>query len=240
MIAKNKIEDRTFTDFNRLFSQKTVISIYGASGTGKSTLSMQIIGSFLTHLEPYEDCCVWFQASEAFPKKRLDQMFKKNPRKLEYLTKNIFIIPPGHPCNSYSDQANSINKIVKKSSILPYNLRFIVIDNISHHLRYEIMKAEGFREYSTVVNLFFSDQLLPLIMFCQREDIKLIIIHEVSYNPALDKISPFLDKLYSRIKCLNIFLSKDFRGRESKMTVECEDFTCDFKYELLDTGLKFI
>ena len=200
-------QDKVFTDFNRFFSRKTVISIYGASGAGKSTLSLQVIGALLTYSEPYEDCCVWFQASEAFSKKRLHQMFKDKPYELGYLTKNIFVIPPEGPCISYSQQADVISKLVKKNSILPYNLKFIVIDNISHHLRFEIMKTEGFSGYSTLVNLFFSEQLYPLIMFCEREAIKLIIIHEVSYNPASNKILPFLNKLFSRIDCFNIFPS---------------------------------
>ncbi len=233
-------QDKVFTDFNRLFSRKAVISIYGASGTGKSTLSLQVIGTLLTYSEPYEDCCVWFQASEAFSKQRLYQMFKDKPSKLDYLTKNIFVIPSDGPCMSYSQQADVISKFVKKNSILPYNLKFIVIDNISHYLRFEIMKAEGFCGYSALVNPFFSEQLYPLIMFCERESIKLIIIHEVSYSPASDKILPFLNKLFSRIDCLNIFLSKDFRDGRNQMTVECEDFTYGFKYQLGDTGLKFV
>jgi len=233
-------QEKVFTDFNRLFSRKTVISIYGASGTGKSTLSLQIVGSLLTHSEPYEDCCVWLQASEAFSKKRLYQMFKDKPCELDYLTKHVFVIPPDGPCISYSQQADVISKLVKKNSILPYNLKFIVIDNISHHLRFEIMKAEGFSGYSSLVNLFFSEQLYPLIMFCEREAIKLIIIHEVSYSPASNKIIPFLGKLFSRIECLNIFLSKDIRDRKNKMAVECEDSIYEFKYQLGDIGLKIL
>ena len=85
------------------FSQRNrnVISISGKSGTGKTTLGLQLVGTILTSEKPYDSSCIWIQASEQFPKKRLVSLFKDSPGKIHYLLKNIFVYPEKKPVSNY-------------------------------------------------------------------------------------------------------------------------------------------
>ena len=60
-----------FNGLKKLINRKSIISISGSSGTGKTSLSEFLIGNLLIE---NEGCCMWIQASEAFPKKRLEIM----------------------------------------------------------------------------------------------------------------------------------------------------------------------
>jgi hypothetical protein len=76
-------------------------------------------------------------------------------------------------------------------------------------------------------------------MRCLRENIALILIHEVSFNPALGKIQPFFNKLYSRIQAVRITLSKSFKSKVKTMEIECGDNSngLKIKYEIIDSGI---
>ncbi|MFX1393529.1 MAG: NB-ARC domain-containing protein [Promethearchaeota archaeon] len=236
MITQNQFID----DINKLLLDKTVISIYGASGTGKTTLSLQIVCSLLTKSYPYKDQCVWIQASERFSKKRLSQMFEKEKNRLDYLIKNIFLIPSDGPCFSYYEQSKIISNLYSDDFLLPPKVKFIVIDNVSHHLRFVLPKINEYVYYMEFINEFFSEQLYPLIMYCKRNQIKLILIHELSYNPNIKKNVPFLHKLFSRINSLTIVLLRDFFNQENKIFLKCNKNKWMFGYQLKDNGFIFI
>ena len=72
-----------------IFQDNTVISISGKSGTGKTSLALYLAGYYLASDIPHDGSCVWIQASELFPKKRLKTMFQNTS--LNYLINNIFV-----------------------------------------------------------------------------------------------------------------------------------------------------
>lgn len=224
--------------FKKIFLSNKVISISGESSTGKTTLVQYLIGNLLTMSKPYEDYCFWIQASEAFSKKRLTNMFKNNSEKLSYLIKNILISPRNKACRTFSEQSELLKKISQKNYVFPPNLKFIVIDNISHHLRYEISKSSGVTAVISKLNDFFDSQLLPLIMTCQRENINLLLIHECSFNPNLNQNKPFFYKLYDRIESIDIKLRKDLFSGEKTMSLLSRDHVRTFTYSLDDSGIK--
>jgi RecA/RadA recombinase len=226
--------------FKKIFSTNKIISISGESGTGKTTLAHYLIGNLLTITKPYEGYCFWIQASEAFSKKRFMNMFKKNSEKLNYLNNAILISPCNKACSSFEEQSELLKKISKKSYIFPPDLKFIVIDNISHYLRYEISKLQGAKAVIASLNDFFDSQLMPLIMTCQRENINLVLIHESSFNPNLNQNKPFFYKLYDRIKSLDINLAKGFTSGEKIMNIISKDRTRAFNYCLDDKGIVFL
>ena len=129
--------------FQKAFSTHKIISISGDSGTGKTTLAQFLIGNLLTISKPYEDYCFWIQASETFSKKRLVNMYKMDSEKLRYLKNSILISPGRKTCSSFSEQSELLRRLSNNNYIFPPNLKFIVIDNISHHLRYEISKLRN-------------------------------------------------------------------------------------------------
>ena len=219
---------------------RRILSISGKSGTGKTTLGLQIASSILTREKPYSSSCIWIQASEQFPKKRLLTLFKESPGKIEYLLKNIFVFPRNKPFSNFREQSTFFNNL--ESFLLPSDVKFIVIDNISHHLRFAISSNSDIKRKTIIFNQFFNSQLFPLIMRCLREEIVLILIHEVSYYPNLGKTQPFFNKLYSRIQAVNITLSKGFHSKIKNMEISCENTTDPKKlrYEIRDNGISML
>jgi hypothetical protein len=167
-------------------------------------------------------------------------MFKMDSEKLNYLNSSILISPGHKACSSFSEQSELIRKISNKNYIFPPNLKFMVIDNISHHLRYEISKLNNAQPVILKLNEFYESQLLPLIMTCQKEDIILLLIHESSFNPNLNQNKPFFYKLYDRIKSLDVTLSRDHTSGEKIMTLISRDHSREFKYYIRDNGIKIL
>ena len=228
-----------FEGLKKLISKKNIISISGASGLGKTTLTQYLIGKLLINSRTQNYCSIWIQASEAFSRKRLSKIFEKKPVELEYIKNNVYIIPSKKPCVSYLEQNSVLKSIWGKDSIFSPDLRFIVIDNISHHLRYELSNSQDIESTVSIINNFFDRQLHPLIMFCEREDVTLFLIHEVTYDPNIDRIAPFCHKLYDRINSLDIILKKEDITQEKTMEINYDTLNWAFKYSLVDQGLKF-
>ncbi len=214
-----------------------ILNISGESGTGKTTFALQLVGNFLTHTYTFEECCIWVQASEAFPIRRLSSMFNNFPGKFSYLQKNIFITPRNATLNTYFDQSQLLVNIINEHSNLPPNLRYIVIDNISYHLRYEISKYKDIKLITSLIDGFYDSQFLPLIMFCQREGIYLILIHEVSYDPSSGRNRSFLFKLYDRVKTIKIELSHRCNNQNKSLKVFTPEYSQKFGYTLDDNGI---
>lgn len=185
--------------------KKSILSISGESGTGKTTLAQQIIGYLLLN-ESENRSCVWIQASEQFSQKRFRSLF---PERAASLLQRIFLAPLKTPFQSYEQQLNLFNRISNGDAILPPNVSYMVIDNISHHLRYEVLKNREIGSTSLILNNFFEDSLLPLIFFCKTHSILLILLHEVSYNPEKEKTEKFYNRLYRRLDFSDIIMEHD-------------------------------
>ena len=230
-------QDTIFKGLKQLISRKKIVSISGCSGTGKTTLALQLVGNFLTQNKPYNDSCIWIQASEHFPKRRFNKIFTSLPEKSYYLKENIFITPRKSICETYYKQAKIIKNIINDGNYIPPNLKYIVIDNISHHLRYEISKFDDIKSIISILNEFFNSNLLPLILFCQRESIILILIHEVSFDINSAKNKPFYNKLYNRIDSLIITLTKNFAIQDNAINVFFNGNKWVLKYRIEDKGI---
>ncbi len=218
----------------RLF-RKNVISISGPAGTGKTTLALSLVGNFLSLNPSLNESGIWIQASEAFPKNRLKTMFVKQPDILQYLNEHIFIIPPKKPCSSYEEHLSILKQISAKEFIPPPDLKFIVIDNISHHLRYKISLFHDVKDTVMCLNDFSDNYLLPLILLCNREKLILILIHEATFDINRGTTRPFFYKLYDRIDALNINLRKKINQNMCEIKLDKDFMT--FQYRLVDSGI---
>lgn len=218
-----------------LAKKNGLISISGKSGTGKTTLALQFVSSLMTLEKPYRDQCVWVQASEQFPKKRLKSLFKSYPDRLNYVLKNVFVAPGLKPFSTFVEQSDFFRKL--KTTIFPNKVRFIVIDNISHHLRFAASSCSDFKGRRVLLDEFFSVQLFPLIMRCLREKIVLILIHEVSFDPSSGKTKSFFSKLYDRIDSLKVNLSKVIGSGLKQMEISSKSTSTKFAYEIRDSGI---
>jgi len=219
---------------------KSIISISGKSGTGKTTLALQMVGNLLTNDASYEGSCVWLQASELFPKKRLVSLYRTDPEKINYLMKSIFVFPRRKPFSNYREQSTFFDDL--GAILLPSNAKFMVIDNISHHLRLAASLNLDLKKRVLLYDQFFNSQLFPLIMRCLRDNITLILLHEVSFDPASGKTLPFFNKLYSRIQAISITLSKGFKSKVKKMEISYGDSSnsTKFNYEIKDSGISLL
>ncbi|MFX1356702.1 MAG: AAA family ATPase [Promethearchaeota archaeon] len=214
--------------------EKKIVSISGESGTGKTTLALQLVSSILLKTKPDQYQCLWFQASEKFPKKRLASMFKDKVNLLTYLVNNIFVIPDT-VIKTYSEQFNLLNQFEEKD--LPLDIKVIVIDNISHHLRYELSQKNDLGQISTIKNRFYDKLLFPLIMYCQREEIVLLLIHEVSTDIESGLIKPYYASLYNRINGAHMSLVKQIFNDELIMKFSSNKICKNIKYKINNEGL---
>ncbi|MFX0058441.1 MAG: hypothetical protein ACFE8J_09095 [Candidatus Heimdallarchaeota archaeon] len=224
------MQSSVITDIKKMILEKKIVSISGESGTGKTTLACQIATFLMLDTTPYHYQCLWVQASEYFPKKRLAIMFSKKDKEFQYITKNIFVIP-GTTIQTYQEQYDILTKFEKKN--LPPDIKIIVIDNISHHLRYEISQRKDISKISTIKNRFYDELLFPLIMYCQREEIILLLLHEVSADVESGTIKPFFANLYQRIDGVSISLSKHQINGGLTMKVT----NTDKRYKIVNEGL---
>lgn len=232
-----KINTVFIEGIQKLFTHHNIISLSGESGTGKTTLTLQLVGTLLTYSHPYQDTCIWIQASELFSLKRLHQIFQEFNKKLKYIQNNIYLIPQKSIINTYEQQSTIIQHIIDSKTILPPSLRFIVIDNISYHLRYELTQYNTPKDVSLLLDAFYETQLMPLIFFCIKHDVILILIHEVSYSPKEQGNRPFFHKLYDRIRTIDIVLSNMFNNEKKNLQILYENVLWKFQYILEDRGI---
>jgi len=195
--------------------------------------------NFLTRSEPYSGCCAWVQASERFSKKRLGQMFEAHPKKVSFLGKNILVAPNKKPCSTYAEKSLLIENIVSGNFFLPPELRFLVIDNVSHHLRFETSKASSVETKCALLNDFFESQISELLFFCANRGVRLILIHEITFNPESNKNEPFFNKLYSRMDCLTLSLERDLINRISQITIQVDGLQETLNYRLIKEGFEW-
>ena len=223
-----------------LLKKRRIISISGESGTGKTTLALQLIASGLSREGAFDHQAVWIQASEVFPRKRLQALFRSSSGKSDSLLKKIFLYPGSTPFLSYEDQSTFLATLA--GVMLPYGTRYLAIDNISHHLRFAASCCSDVKQKMALLDEFFSSQLFPIIMRCLREEIVLILLHEVSFDPKLGKNQPFFNKLYSRINSVNVYLSKSFNSKVKSMELASRDevISKGVKYEIKNKGISLI
>jgi archaellum biogenesis ATPase FlaH len=233
-------EINLFQGIERLFSHHNILSVSGESGTGKTTLALQLIGTLLSKDEIYNDSCIWVQANEKFPVRRLMQIFDASPQKLEYIRNNIYTIPQKGLIHTYEEQASILNKIINPEFNKPPNLRFIVIDNISHHLRYRLTHYNTPKDVLSLLDSFYDTLLMPLIIFCKRNKVILVLIHEVTYSPKLEKVKPFFYKLYDRIRTIDIVLSKINNDEKKNLLMRFNRTKWKFQYVLKQNGIVLI
>jgi len=238
-MSKMTFQKSIMMSIKDLFHDNTVISISGKAGTGKTSLSLYLIGNFFTSSIPYGGSCVWIQASEPFSKKRLGSMFREDGEKLKYLLTNFFITPGSGPFTTYDLQIESLKKFSENDFLLPPDIKFIVVDNISHHLRFKLSQISDVNQRSSLINTFYETILNPLIFRCQRDSINLILIHEVSFDVKTQQTRPFFSKLYERIRGVHIFLSKSFISNQRTIELAFNNTQITFKFDLTDNGYTF-
>ncbi len=234
-----RVQSSIYNKFQGILSQQKIISIIGESGTGKTTLALQIVSNLMANKESNtNNQTIWVQASESFPKKRLLKMYQQNPEITSNLLRNIFIIPKQAPFFNYSCQSEFLQNF--KNLLLPPGVKYIVFDNISHHLRFARANTTDFQKKMKLMNEFFNQQLFPLIMLSLHNNYILIFIHEVSFDPKSRKLKAYNKQLFKRIKSVEIYLSKSIGSRLKSIRISAINFNQQFTYEITDQGLIFL
>jgi hypothetical protein len=230
-IARHKIISELLTRFS-------LINIYGKAGTGKTTYATQLLRYFLLSSERNDQYCIWVQASENFSKQRLISMYKDKKSTLQYIQNHILVIPQKH-CRDYFQLTNVLTKLSNTSIEIPPKTRVMIIDNISHHLRFEISHYSDINLITTILDDFFDSVLLPLLFFCGRNNILLILIHEVTYNPKQEKTTMFNHHLFENLQSLNIELKKDLFSNQRQLNFHYYNTSQSFNVDLSEKGIIF-
>ncbi|MEJ2251989.1 MAG: ATPase domain-containing protein [Candidatus Lokiarchaeota archaeon] len=217
-----------------MLQKESFINITGESGVGKTTFALQYVGKKLKK----GSICIWVQASEKFPKNRFLDLFSCTSEETQMLGQ--IILTPGFSLIQNLDyQERIISEVIKKSKIRPFRIQFIVIDNISHHLRTQILRTSDIVKVSKYLDHFFTSQILPLVTLSHLSQTQIILIHESTYNPATDHVQPFSYKLFSRIDSVWIKLNYN-RFKDAKVcSLESNDINEDYNYILDKHGLIF-
>ena len=200
-LQNNPTQISVIDGLREVLEKNTVVHLSGKSGTGKTSFALYLIGQLLKD----DDYGIWIQASESFPKKRFEIMYGTNQKHFNVL-KNQLLVTPEKSFSSFENQSRFMKKFGSEEFLYPPDVQFIVIDNISHHLRFHLSNIKEIGEKVFFLDNFYSSELQPLILRCSRERIALILIHEVSFNMRLKQNLPFFNKLYERIKGINIVL----------------------------------
>ncbi|MFW9930230.1 MAG: hypothetical protein ACFFD1_12620 [Candidatus Thorarchaeota archaeon] len=227
--------DIIFKGFNTFITRHNIVSIIGESSTGKTTLALQLITNLMSRNKNLNKEAIWIQASEKFPKKRLITMYQNQPEVASTLLKRIYVIPKEKTFSGISSQSNFFKNV--KNLVLPPEVKYIVIDNISHHHRFAQANISDFKEKMKFMNRFFNQELFPLLMFCLRENYYLILIHEVSFNPKLGQLRAYNSQLFKRVIGIEIYLSKLIDSNLKSMNIYIQGFSKQFTYEISDRGL---
>jgi predicted ATP-dependent serine protease len=211
-----------------------IISISGPSASGKTTLALQLTSNLIRQNK--EEKCIWIQASESFPKRRLVSLLSGDLTRKKYLLQNTFVFPSDRVISSFEEQNELLSRI--STQLYPPATKYFVIDNISHHLRLYLSLLKDFSQRSKAVNQFFDEILFPLIMRCKRELITFIMIHEVSQDPISGEIRPFYHNLFNRIESISFSFQGSIRfGTQILYFTSREKPSVQLSYELKDEGL---
>ena len=220
---------------SKMISKNRITSIIGESSAGKTTLAIQLVANLMIQNERITNKAIWIQASEKFPKKRLITMYQNHPTVASNLLRRIYVIPKEKPFSNITSQSTFLKNF--KNLILPPNVKYIVIDNISHHLRFAQANISDFKAKMKLMNEFFTQQLFPLIMFCLREKYRLFLIHEVSFDPKSGQLRTYNNQLFERIKGVEIYLSKAMGTKLKSMKISMDGVHKQYTYEISDQGL---
>lgn len=217
-----------------LEKRNKIISISGPSASGKTTLALQLI----TGISEGEKS-IWIQASERFAKKRLASLLAHDESQKTRVMKNTFLLPPTHVTLSFEELSSLLRNLCDQD--FPPGTKFIVIDNISHHLRYALSQCDEINKKSRIVNFFFDEIFFPLIMRCFREDIHLILIHEVSQDIETGRTRAFYYKLFNRVESLNVKFDGMARLGTQSVTIETA-IKCILsgRYEIISSGIRLL
>lgn len=222
------------------FRGNLMVNIYGKAGTGKSSMAQYLVGTVLRRQK--DTNAVWIKASQEFSATRLTSFFGQ----ASSVGDRIYLLPKYGICKDLEQQNGILRRIADGALFLPPRTRHLIIDNISHHLR-RTTGDQAIGRHVYLKNKFFESTLGPLLLFCRRTRIRLILIHEATQLPAEDHreeiIRPYYYKLYAEIPALFIRLGKPFNSSNAYRIELNHSPTApperSFAYRIRDTGFQF-
>jgi len=165
----------------RRYSDSNILQIYGRAGSGKSTLAMHFAKYILS--TGNQGKLFWVDTERKLSSKRLQEIVGSN-------TKSIFISQP----KTYLDQ----QELIKRISSMEIPISALVIDTISRYFR-SLDKKNNWRSYSENLQSFYENHILPLLIFQEKTNCYLILIHQITSVPEVgDK--PFMYKVFEEIE----------------------------------------
>ncbi len=133
----------------------------------------------------------WIETERKLSSNRLHEIIGNN-------INSIFITQP----KTYQEQQNTIKTVTSMG--IP--ILALVVDTISQHFR-SLDAENSWNSYSTNLQDFYENHILPLLVFQEKIGCYLILVHQVTSVPDKgDK--PFMFKVFEEIASNWIYLKK--------------------------------
>ncbi|MBD3254793.1 MAG: hypothetical protein GF383_06855 [Candidatus Lokiarchaeota archaeon] len=229
-----QVNENSLREILEYFRSEPLISVSGKAGTGKTSLVLFILSKLVSSNET----CLWLQTSESFQVRRAKQFASADNSTKDSFLNYIFVVPR-KVCSSYSQQAIVLRNFMTNPSLESLGLKYMVIDNISSLLRFELTRRKTIEEKVLLMNSFFSDSIFPMVMFCQRIDINLILIHEATFVPGIGKTHKFFHKTFDKLDFLDVNLSKVWGANYNVLQISDVRQKWSYKYKIGFPGFEF-
>jgi hypothetical protein len=149
------------------------------------------------------------------------------------------VVPGKRIIQNFTHQEIIFQTIIENLPIEPRRIKYIIVDNISHHLRKKILETNNIKKVTDFLDNFFNQQLFPLISFSLLHKIQMILIHESTYNPENEQEEAFSFNLFSRIDSLWIIMKKKVTGKEKIFEIKNSGSVNQFHYIIDAHGIIF-
>ncbi len=166
----------------KMHSSRKIIQIYGKAGSGKSTLMLYFLKRIL--LSDTSDKILLLDTERKITPKRMNDILGECSR---YLLVS-------QPKNFIEQQS-----IIRALSTIQIPVTAVVIDTVSRHFR-TLEREDSWNAFSKNVYYFYENHILPLLVFQEKMDCYLILIHQITSIPEKGN-KPFLYKMFESIRC---------------------------------------
>jgi hypothetical protein len=183
------------------------IHISGENTTGKSIL----VKNFLHHVlnSPKAPRIFYIDTENKFSVRQYQTLFSRKAQN------SVFLNQP----SSISDFLKQLRNMRSSN----YKIRegdYLVVDSISAFQKQLMVPAENYHEWKAEL-LYMTEQIVPqLISLAVRKGLKIILIHQVSYNPEIEANLPYYFDLFQQIKGIWVFLKHEISGVETQTFID--------------------
>ena len=163
-----------------------LVQIYGPGGSGKSTLTLQLVSGILNQ-NPGK--ALWIDTENKFSARRLSNLSNSLDMDSMFLSQPKSLAEQDTIISGFSN-----NRLITEDVL---GISAIVLDTTSNYIRNEL-KTNNFHNYSQCIQDFYETQILPLLLLQKKVGCVLILVHQSTYKPDIGTL-PFMYNVFQKI-----------------------------------------